>query len=75
MEKTTSVYLKEYVRLYFIIAHELLKYFNKMGIIGKLCQKIFCPPSNCLKSIGGLENIKLLKIKYFLRALTMLKDF
>ena len=32
MEKTTSVYLKEHVRLYFIVAHELLKYFNKLCI-------------------------------------------
>ena len=32
MEKATSVYPQEHVRLYFIVAHELLKHFNKSGI-------------------------------------------
>ena len=32
MEKATSIYLKEHVRLYFAVAHELLKYFDKLGI-------------------------------------------
>ena len=32
MEKPTSVYLKEHVRLYFVVANELLKYFNKLGV-------------------------------------------
>ena len=32
MGKTKPVYLKEHVRLYVIVAHELLKYFNKSGV-------------------------------------------
>lgn len=31
MEKTTSVYLKEHRKRYFIVSYEL-KYFNKLGI-------------------------------------------
>ena len=63
MGKTTSVYLKEDVRLYFNFAHELLKYLTNWAF-GKLYQKFFCLLDNCLDLIGGLENIKLLKIKY-----------
>ena len=38
---------------------------------GKLYQKHFFPLNNCLKSIGSLENIKLLKVNSFLVTLSI----